>query len=298
MRYIANLYEIGTKGRRLHVYLGRLLIASQVTPLRGPTQALCVLTDDLGSILAACDTNGAIVHQQIYSPFGLDLKAVSPMDSYIGKPFHSEFGLACFGARYYAPTLPPLITPDWFIIERPERALRLPQGLNPYSYAVNNPLTYRDPSGLWFGIDDLYVVAAGFVVGMVVGTTYGPATGRNLGESLLRGFEAGVLGGAGAWLAYNTTGFALGKSGFQGVGTSPIIIGSPESAVGTYVSAHVTTQSLQMTATMIGAANGIIGGMTRIYSLNYNGLGAFVHDSTWGLVGTVSASRCMPTIRI
>jgi RHS repeat-associated protein len=266
-RYLENLYEVAPGRVRLHVYLGRLLIATRTVPSGGAESTAFVLTDHLGSALAACDPAGAPVHQQIYSPFGLSLRPAAELDGYTGVPGDIELGLVRLGARQYAPALGRFITPDWFIAENPNRALRLPQALNAYAYAINNPLAFRDPSGLWFGLDDLIVAAVGFVVGFIAGTIYGLATGHSLGDSLLRGLEAGLVGAVGAWLAWNTAGLALG---LLGVSTS--------GGVGF---------GIMVSAAVIGGLNGTISGMTRIYDwASPTGWFAFLADSTWGLIGT------------
>jgi len=58
-----------------------------------------------------------------------------------------------------------------------------------------------DPSGEWFGIDDLIAAAAGFVFGYV---GYGISTG-NWGW---KAFAAGGMGAAMAWVGYNTAGLS------------------------------------------------------------------------------------------
>jgi RHS repeat-associated protein len=266
-RYVENLYETGPAGERLHVYLGRLLVATRTTPAGGAATTAYVLSDHLGSALAACDPAGAPVHQQLYSPFGLSLRPAAELDRYTGAPRDVELGLVRLGARQYSPALGRFITPDWYLAENPSRVLRLPQALNAYSYAINNPLMFRDPSGLWFGLDDLIVAAVGFVVGFLAGTIYGLATGHSLGDSLLRGLEAGLVGAVGAWLAWNTAGLALGLLGVStggGVGFG-----------------------IMVSAAVIGGLNGTISGMTRIYDWTSPvGWFSFLSDSTWGLVGT------------
>jgi len=217
-RYAENLYETGADGSRLNNLIGMLLVAVQTVPPAGASQSVYVLTDHLGSILAACNPAGAIQHQQMYSPFGLTLHPPSAHDRYIGLPPDGEPGLSQFGARYYAPSIGRFITPDWFIIENPNRSQRLPQGLNAYSYAINNPLALRDASGLWFGIDDLIVAAVGFVVGFIAGIIHGIATGQSFGDCLLNGLEGALVGAAGAWLAHNTAGAALGLLGISATG--------------------------------------------------------------------------------
>ncbi|MFH1381390.1 MAG: RHS repeat-associated core domain-containing protein [Chloroflexota bacterium] len=53
-----------------------------------------------------------------------------------------DTGLYYYGARYYDPTIGRFISPDT-IVQKPTN----PQTLNRYSYVINNPLRYRDPSG-------------------------------------------------------------------------------------------------------------------------------------------------------
>lgn len=268
-RYVENLYEEGPDGTRIHVYLGRLLVATQHKPAAGATQTAFVLSDHLGTLVAACDPSGIPLHNQVYTPFGLSQRAASGYDRFLGLTPDAALGLTQLGARYYAPGLGRFITPDWFIIENPSRALRLPQGLNAYSYAINNPLAFKDTTGLWFGIDDLIVAAVGFVVGFIAGTIYGLATGQGW-NSLLIGLEAGLLGAAGAWLAWNTAGLALGGLAATGINVSGGV------AFGIMVGAAV-----------IGGLNGVISGATQIYDWESpEGWFAFLSDSTWGLIGT------------
>ena len=268
-RYVENLYEEGPNGVWIHVYLGRLLVATQHKPVGGTAQTAFVLTDHLGTLVAACDPSGTPLHNQAYTPFGMSQAAPSEYDRFLGLSSDMELGLTQFGARYYAPMLGRFITPDWFIIENPSRVLRLPQGLNLYSYAINNPLAFKDATGLWFGIDDLIVAGIGFVVGFIAGTIYGLATGQGW-NSLLIGLEAGLLGAVGAWLAWNTAGMAL-----SGLG-----------AVGIEVSGGVAF-GIMVGAAVVGGLNGVISGATQIYDWSSpEGWFAFLSDSTWGLIGT------------
>jgi len=77
------------------------------------------------------------------------------------------------------------------------------QNFNRYSYALNNPLIYSDPSGYWFLLDDAAVAGAGFVFGYV---SYGITHGDWGGKALLNG---GIMGLT-AWIGYNTAGLAYG----------------------------------------------------------------------------------------
>jgi RHS repeat-associated protein len=53
-----------------------------------------------------------------------------------------DTGLYYYGARYYDPTIGRFISPD-SIVQSPNN----PQSLNRYSYCLNNPLRYTDPTG-------------------------------------------------------------------------------------------------------------------------------------------------------
>ncbi|MFH0769583.1 MAG: RHS repeat-associated core domain-containing protein [Chloroflexota bacterium] len=53
-----------------------------------------------------------------------------------------DTGLYYYGARYYDPTIGRFISPDTIV---PQSAN--PQALNRYSYVLNNPLRYTDPTG-------------------------------------------------------------------------------------------------------------------------------------------------------
>jgi RHS repeat-associated protein len=265
--YAEALYESGPQGTRISIYAGKLLVAVKQLPAgAAAATTVCVLTDHLGSVLAACDPAGNVLQQQVYSPYGLSLRAAGEHDAYTGVRSDTELGLTQFGVRYYVPSLGRFLTPDWWVIENPMRAMPFPQSLNAFSYAVDNPLSFRDPSGMWFGIDDLIVAGVGFAVGFIAGTIYGLATGQGW-NSLLIGLEAGLVGAAGAWLAWNTAGLALGLLNISA--TSGIGFGI---AVG---------------AAVAGGFNGVVSGMTQIYDWTSPvGWLSFLSDSTWGLIGT------------
>ena len=65
--------------------------------------------------------------------------------------------------RLYDPLLNRFLSPDSFV-QMPESS----QGFNRYSYCLNNPLKYTDPSGEMFRIDDLLFVAT---IGTISGYT-------------------------------------------------------------------------------------------------------------------------------
>lgn len=247
--YVTGLYELHEAHAIRHIYLGRRLVASEKVMLNVPAvpSPLYYLSDHHGTILLATDATGAVVHNQRYSPFGTPLNTSDSLDRYLGRERDAETGLLQLGVRYYAPAIGRFVSPDWFVLENPDKAVRMPQGYNLYSYALNNPLVFRDPRGMWFLIDDLIVAAVGFVVGFVTGLIYGLVNGQGWG-SLLTALETGLTTAAGAWLGWNIAG--------------------PIGAV-------------------MGGMNGLISGVNGIYDWSsIDGWFAFISDSTWGLLGT------------
>ena len=120
--YAEKLFEDGPQGTRVSVYAGPLLVAVKVLAPGGAATTACVLTDHLGSVLAACDPTGRVLQQQMYSPYGLTLRPVGTHDAFTGVRADTELGLAQFGARYYVSAHGRFLTPDWWVIENPVRA--------------------------------------------------------------------------------------------------------------------------------------------------------------------------------
>ena len=90
------------------------------------------------------DADGVEIHRLVYRAFGEELEnsgsGSAPTYSYTGKELDSS-GLMYYGARYYDPALSRFITADTVYDGSS------PQGLNRYSYVLNNPILYIDPSG-------------------------------------------------------------------------------------------------------------------------------------------------------
>jgi RHS repeat-associated protein len=98
--------------------------------------------DHLGSIQAVTDSTGAEVRRQKHKPYGDQHTATgSHFESrgWIGER-EEETELAYLNARYYDPEIGRFVSPD------PLR--HRGQGLNRYSYSVNSPVSFSDPSGL------------------------------------------------------------------------------------------------------------------------------------------------------
>jgi RHS repeat-associated protein len=81
------------------------------------------------------------------------------IEFYTDQELDAENGLYNYGARLYDPFIGRFISPDT-IVQAPYN----PQSLNRYSYCLNNPLRYTDPSGhFWNEILELVNAFIGFV---------------------------------------------------------------------------------------------------------------------------------------
>lgn len=266
-RYVLGLYEEHAGHSIRHVFIGDAMIASERIEA-GSSTKLYYMADHLGSILLATDDSGAVVGNQRYSPFGASWSASAGIGRFLGRSQDEETGLIQLGARYYSPLLGRFISADWYVLENPSKPHRIPQGYNAYSYALNNPLAFKDPSGLfvfilagvvaglaYLAIAAAIVTAAVFAVGFIAGLVAGLARGEGWG-SLLTALETALTTTFGFWLG--------GITGF--------LVGGP---VGFFVGAAM------------GGMNGLIGGMMNVYDWgDWRGWAAFLSDSTWGLVGT------------
>ncbi len=94
-------------------------------------------TDESGALNQVLDyyAFGATRIDEQYGNFNNDYK-------FTGKEKDAETGLYYYGARYYDSELGRFISRDTW-----EGELENPQSLNRYSYVLNNPLKYVDPSG-------------------------------------------------------------------------------------------------------------------------------------------------------
>jgi RHS repeat-associated protein len=167
-------------------------------------------TDLLGSIERITNSTGAMVSEYAYTPWGgrILLSGVNITDrGYTGHEHLSPFGddtnsgfcLINMNGRIYDPVLARFLSPDPYV-----QAPDFTQSFNRYAYGWNNPFKYTDPSGYWWGGDDLLVAGVGFAIGYL---SHGISTG-NWGWSAV---AAGGIGALMGWIGYNTAGLATGN---------------------------------------------------------------------------------------
>ena len=112
-----------------------------------------------GSLTAISDATGNLVESQSYDPWGRRRNADDWNDynvtstlfdrGFTGHEHLPQFGLINMNGRVYDPFLARFLSPDPFV-----QAPGNPQNYNRYSYALNNPLKFTDPSGYAFKPDD------------------------------------------------------------------------------------------------------------------------------------------------
>ncbi len=154
------LYEETMTGTALYVYGPSGRIAKRTT-VNGETNVFYYTTDHLGSTRMVTDENGSPLTSVTYSPFGCHASTGVP-ESYLftGKE-RDTTGLYYFMARYYDPETGRFLPRDPYtslpddprVLETSETCgqwLTTPLQFDRFSYALNNPLRYKDPTGLWW----------------------------------------------------------------------------------------------------------------------------------------------------
>ncbi len=149
-RVIAESLGDGTKLRD-YFYLGDKLVAVDGCLSGAPpacTERQWYHTDILGSVIARTDTTGAVVAQLDYQPWG-EMFNAPPASAqgdrqYNGRVYDPGTGFHDYGARLYWPELGRFISADSVM-----GSLAAPASLNRFSYVLNNPYRYIDPTGGW-----------------------------------------------------------------------------------------------------------------------------------------------------
>ncbi len=136
--------QVNGADARYHVYTPGGLLLYSVEAATG--RRLFYHYDDRGNVLLLTDDDGAVVGSYAYGPYGQVLAQDGTATSRF--TFQGAFGVMDDGddlyylrARYYDARSGRFISPD------PVRSFA-PDALIPYTYALNNPLRYTDPSGL------------------------------------------------------------------------------------------------------------------------------------------------------
>jgi RHS repeat-associated protein len=147
--YVNKYYEknLTTDEVTTYYYHGGKLVAKY-----NGTDLSYIHQDHLASTSVMTDSTGDELGTIKYFPFGATRSGSVPTDKkFTGKRL-DETGLYYYGARYYDANIGRFISADTVITDFTD-----PQTFNRYSYCLNNPLKYTDPTG--HGIFDDFVSA-------------------------------------------------------------------------------------------------------------------------------------------
>jgi len=162
-----------------------------------------VQKDHLGSVYCLTDENGNIAthngQQQIFSfdpwgrrrnPSDWTFNTVPNADDYLidrgftGHQHLDLFGLVNMNGRMYDPLLGRMLSPDNYV-----QASGSSQGFNRYSYVMNNPLVYTDPSGEYVEIMYLAgVILTNYATNLIYGTNDPLGNAYNDGTAFVNEF--------------------------------------------------------------------------------------------------------------
>ena len=161
-KHYAAGYEKVIEGqtvREVHYINAPSGLTAIVVRSAGTDSLFHVYTDHQGSILQLTNETGVVVERRNYDPWGRERNPDNwdsfSFDSsyrrtdrgYTGHEHLPEFGLINMNARLYDPMLGRFLSPDPYV-----QAPDFSQNFNRYTYCLNNPLIYTDPSGEFFWI--------------------------------------------------------------------------------------------------------------------------------------------------
>lgn len=154
-RFVGDSFEVeeSSTGVKEKAYVGDFLI---VETEGNEYHENYLYKDFLGSTLAVADQSGTVTERLDYDPFGQrrdskdltwldDFKPKATSHGFTGHDHIDSMNLIHMKGRVYDPTVGLFLSPDPYVQDP-----TLVQNLNRYSYVLNNPLSYTDPSGHFF----------------------------------------------------------------------------------------------------------------------------------------------------
>ncbi|MDR0828968.1 MAG: lamin tail domain-containing protein [Prevotellaceae bacterium] len=256
-RYYLGTYELDIDENGDETDVNYISSPSGLIAIQKNENLYYVHTDRQGSLERITDTDGEIVSNYHYTPWGCKilLAGIEITDrGYTGHEHLTALGLINMNGRIYDPVLARFLSPDPYV-----QAPDFTQGFNRFSYGFNNPFSFIDPSGeiAWF-----IPVIIGAVMGGVNGAMIGHSKGATGWQMV--GY---IFGGAAIGAASGMAGYGLGLAGapaWVSGGAMGLLSGGSYSALS-------GNNVLQGAA--FGAISGVFGGFTS--AAIGGGLGAF-----------------------
>jgi len=258
--------------------------------------------DYQGSLQTVTDESGGVVQRYAYDPWGrrrdpgtwrnltaseIEQESFLFDRGYTGHEHLDMFGLINMNGRMYDPLLGRMLSPDNYV-QAPGNS----QNFNRYSYALNNPLVYTDPSGEFFLLPAMMVGA--FINVVMQGWSGNAQTVGDFALSFGIGAAAGALGagvgtgiqtasaGASFWAGF--VGSAEGISTILGAGyASSFFTGALAGGAGGFASGFT-----------LGLGNGFVQnqniGQATLSGLEAGGWGALSGGLIGGVAGGIDAA--------
>ena len=220
VQYVDRHYEVRDGTPVKYVYAGKRRVArltgaaaladGQGTPLPDPAFAIRYYHQDhLGSTNVMTDAAGNLLEEIAYYPYGNPREAYR-RTSFEAEPYRfsqketdQETGLQYFEARYLDGVLARFLSVDPVLRQIMQRPFEEPQRLNAYSYSLNRPLVYQDPTGELPIAPVIIRGGAGVVAGYALASEYS-------WTDAARDFGIGVIG-----IPVLGKAFSIAKSAFK-----------------------------------------------------------------------------------
>lgn len=173
--YLGGQYEFDAETGMERLYLGGSAYSAPSVYVKeaGTWKIYYICRDYQGSITHVVNADGSLKQELSYDPWGRlrdpntqQVYAVGAEPTlflargYTGHEHLTVFGLINMNARLYDPALGRFLSPDPYV-QSPDNS----QNFNRYSYCLNNPLRYSDPTGLLTGND---IIAGIALIGGIV----------------------------------------------------------------------------------------------------------------------------------
>ena len=166
-----------------------------------------VVKDNLGSVISIYAGDGTQVYSASYDAWGkqnVTMNKIGFIRGYCGHEMLNDYQIINMNGRLYDPILGRFLSPDNYV-QTPDFS----QNYNRYSYCLNNPLKYTDPSGELFGIDDLVWFGA------AMGAFMGAMEAKMSGKSVWKGALVGGLSSFASYGVGSLFGHGLGTFGHE-----------------------------------------------------------------------------------
>jgi RHS repeat-associated protein len=263
----------------------------------GTFQTYQSFKDNLGSILSVVDENGNQVFSAEYDAWGkqtVSVNTIGLIRGYGGHEMLNEFNLINMNGRVYDPVLGRFLSPDKYVQEGDNS-----QNYNSYSYCLNNPLKYADPSGNIFVLDDLIAITA---MGAMMGAMNAAMSDKPIWKgALLGGLSAAATYGIGSVFgSVGSFGHELLRAGAHGLSSgvfnalngdnfwNGLISGAASSGIGSYAQSVNLNSGLMVASTtaMGGVVAWATGGDFLQGAMQGMNIGLFNHTAHDGNGGT------------